>query len=475
MDGITHPGPLTGPGTTLRDVTSPQPRFFAARLAGTAVFDPIGESVGKIRDVVVLPQARGAARAVGFVVEVPGKRRVFLPATRVTSIMPGQVISSGVLNLRRFEKRSGEQLVIGDLLERTVTLLDGSGRATVQDVGLEQNRQHDWVVSRLYLRRVKTGSGLSKLVSRGETLTLDQSTVKGLFGSDTEQSAALLLASYQDLKPADLADIVQELDAKRRIELASELADDRLADVLEELPEDTRVEVLTGLESSRAADVLDEMDPDDAADLVQELPDQVAEKLLGLMEPEEAEDVRRLLAYDEYTAGGMMTTEPLITAPETPVAHCLAMISREELSPALASTVHVCRSPLETPTGRLLGIVHFQHLLRERPDRPVGEILDADRHTVEPQVPLSGVTREMATYNLVSIPVVDEEGRLLGAVTVDDVLDHVLPDDWREQDEPPVTTGQIDLSEIARGIQGESTSSSTNTRSSTNTDDSRKG
>src|SRR5699024_3747376 len=175
-----------------------------------------------------------------------------------------------------------------------------------------------------------------------------------------------------------------------------------------------------------------------------------AAQLLELMAPEEAEDVRRLLAYDEYTAGGMMTTEPLIVAPETPVAHCLALISREAIHAALASTVHVCRSPLETPTGKLLGIVHFQQLLRERPDRSVGEILDADRVAVSPTVPLSTVTREMATYNLVSIPVIDEEGRLLGAVTVDDVLDHVLPDDWREQDEPAPTTGQIDLSEIAR-------------------------
>lgn len=436
-------------------MSSPQhQRFYAARLAGTTVFDPIGESVGKIRDVVVLPQPRAAARAVGFVVEVPGKRRVFLPVTRVTSITPGQVISSGLLNMRRFEKRSGELLVIGDLLERTVDLVDGSGTAAVEDVGLDRSRRHDWVISKLYVRRPRTGSGLSKLVSRGHTITVDWHEVTGLYGTQAEQSAALLAASYQDLKPADLAEILQELDLKRRVELAAELSDERLADVLEEMPEDSRVELVTRLDTSRAADVLDEMDPDDAADLVQELPEPVAQTLLGLMEPEEAEDVRRLMAYDEYTAGGMMTTEPLIVAPETPVAHCLAMISREELSPAKAATVHVCRSPLETPTGRLLGIIHFQHLLRDRPDRPVGEILDADQHTVGPQSTLSAVTREMATYNLVSIPVVDEERRLLGAVTVDDVLDHVLPDDWREQDEPAVTTGQIDLSEITRGITG---------------------
>ena len=427
-----------------------QPRFYAARLAGTSVFDPIGDAVAKVRDVVVVPQSRTSARAVGLVVEVSAKRRVFLPITRVTSISPGQVISTGVLNVRRFEKRTGELLVIGELLDRAVTLNDGSGEATVLDIALDQDRHRDWNVSRLHLRRRRRGSSLSRLVSRGQTLTVELAEVSGLYGSQAEQSAHLLAASYQDLNPADLAEIIHELAPKRRIELAGELADERLADVIEELPEDIRVEVVTGLDATRAADILDVMDPDDAADLVQELPDSVAAHLLNLMEPEEAEDVRRLLAYDEYTAGGMMTTEPLIVAPETPVAHCLAMISREAIHAALASTVHVCRSPLETPTGKLLGIVHFQQLLRERPDRPVGEIIDQDKVAVEPTAPLSTVTREMATYNLVSMPVIDEDGRLLGAVTVDDVLDHVLPDDWREQDEPPPTTGQIDLSEIAR-------------------------
>jgi CBS domain-containing protein len=396
--------------------TAAQGRFYAARLVGTSVFDPIGDSVATVRDVVVVPQTRTSARAVGFVVE----------------------------------KRTGELLVLGDLLDRVVTLTDGSGEATVLDIALDQDRHRDWTVSRLHVRRRRPGGSLGRLVSRGQSLTVELSEVTGLYGSQAEQSAHLLAASYQDLNPADLAEIIQELETKRRIELAGELADERLADVLEELPEDIRVEVVTGLDAKRAADVLDAMDPDDAADLVQELPETVASELLDLMEPEEAEDVRRLMAYDEYTAGGMMTTEPLIVAPETPVAHCLAMISREAIHAALASTVHVCRSPLETPTGRLLGIVHFQQLLRERPDRPVGEIIDPDRVEVSPKVPLSTVTREMATYNLVSIPVVDEDGRLLGAVTVDDVLDHVLPDDWREQDEPAPTTGQIDLSEIAR-------------------------
>src|SRR5699024_1333882 len=252
-------GAARGPGTGHRSpaVRAPaQQRFYAARLAGTSVFDPIGDVVAKVRDVVVLPQERGPARAVGFVVEVAGKRRVFLPLTRVTSISPGQVISTGLLNVRRFEKRAGELLVIGDLLDRVVTLRDGSGEASVQDIALDRDRHREWTLSRLHLRRRRAGSSRSRLVSpRGGALT-------------REQSAHLLAASYRDLNPADLAEILQELDPKRRIELAGELADERLADVIEELPEDTRVEVVTGLEAPRAAAVLDAMDPDDAADLV---------------------------------------------------------------------------------------------------------------------------------------------------------------------------------------------------------------
>lgn len=434
-------------------MTSPNTKFYANRLVGTGLFDPIGDRIGKIRDVVTVPQEARGGRAVGFVVEIPRKKRIFVPITTITSISTGQVITEGAINMRRFEMRRSEELAIGDLLERRVTLKDGSGHAFVEDIAFElHSRSKEWEITRLHVRRDKKSGALSKLMGRTETFTVDYGEVAGLFGTQEEQSAQMLLASYSDLKPADLAELLQEMDESRRSDIVRELSNERLAWVLEELPEDTRVEVIQTIEATRAADVLDVMDPDDAADLLQELPDTVGQELLEKMEPEEAADVRRLLAYDEYTAGGMMTTEPLIVSPETPVAHCLALVSREELSPALAAMVYVCRQPLETPTGRLLGGVHFQHLLRERPDRPVGDIIDQDQVTLTPHALLHNVTREMATYNLISIPVVDEDRHLLGAVTVDDVLDHVLPDDWREQDEPTTTTGHIDLSDIARAV-----------------------
>jgi len=174
------------------------------------------------------------------------------------------------------------------------------------------------------------------------------------------------------------------------------------------------------------------MQPDDAADLLHELSDEQTAQLLALMEPEEARDVRRLLAYEDYTAGGLMTTEPVILGPETTIATALAQIRRQDLPPALASMVFVCRPPLETPTGRFLGVGHFQRLLREPPHASVGSILDSDTEALSPDAPLGRVTRLLAAYNLLALPVLDAEKRLLGAVSVDDVLDHILPEDWRE-------------------------------------------
>jgi Mg/Co/Ni transporter MgtE len=150
------------------------------------------------------------------------------------------------------------------------------------------------------------------------------------------------------------------------------------------------------------------------------------------MEPEEAASVRRLLSYADNTAGGLMTTEPLIVPPDATVAEALAVIRNPDLNPALATQVYVCRPPTETPTGRYLGTVHFQRLLREPPASLVSGVVDSELNPLRPKLPLEAVASYLATYNLVAVAVVDDNGRLLGAVTVDDVLDHLLPQDWRE-------------------------------------------
>lgn len=411
-------------------MTGPPTRIFIARLAGIAVFDPIGDPVGRVRDVVVtLRIGRENPRVVGLVVEVPGRRRIFLPMTRVTSIDAGHVITTGVINMRRFQQRATETLVLAELLDRKVRLADDGQVVTVEDVAMEQLRTRDWAVTKLFVRR--PGKGLRR---RGEAVVVDWDAVTGLSLVEEGQGAANLLATFEKLNAADLATVLHELSAKRRAEVAAALDDETLADVLEELPEDDQVEILGKLEEERAADILEAMQPDDAADLLSELPHHEAQKLLGLMEPEEAAPLRRLLQYSEDTAGGIMTTEPVVLPPDATVAEALARVRQPEFSPALAAQVYICRPPMETPTGRYMGIAHIQRLLREPPSSLVSAVADSTIEPLRADTSLAAITHHLATYNLVAAPVVDDGDRLIGAVTVDDVLDHLLPEDWRERD-----------------------------------------
>jgi Mg/Co/Ni transporter MgtE len=243
--------------------------------------------------------------------------------------------------------------------------------------------------------------------------------------------------------------VLQDLAPKRRVEVAGALNDERLADVLEEMDEKNRVELLAELEGERAADVLGEMDPDDAADLLREVGAERAQALIELMEPEDAEDVLRLMNYEDYSAGGMMTTEPIILSADSTVADALAAVRQSEISPALASQIFICRQPLETPTGRFIGMAHYQRLLREPPSTLLGSIVDTDTQGLNPEATLNEVSSYLASYNLLSVPVIDANDRLLGAVTVDDVLDHLLPENWRH-DHRETSRTQVDIAQLEK-------------------------
>lgn len=406
-------------------------RVFAARLVGCSVFDPNGDKVGKVRDVLVVYRTNGAPRVVGMVLEVSGKRRVFLSIGRVTSIGSGQIITTGLINLRRFEQRGGEIRVIAEMLGRKVRLRDGSGIAHIEDVAIEEVGLGEWEIGQLFLRRPKT---TATPFGKGATVFATWSEIVEDAPTGESQSATQLVASYADLQPADLANAMLELPEQRMLEVAEELSDDRLADVLEEMPENEQVDILNQLDDDRAADVLDQMQPDDAADLIAHLSDERGEALLELMEPEEAEDVRFLLSYAPDTAGGLMTTEPIIVSADATVAEGLALIRRHELAPALGAAICVTLPPYEPPTGRFLGMVHFQRMLRYPPNERLGTLLDPSLEPVRADTSAAEVSRILASYNLVSVPVVDENHRLVGVVTIDDVLDYLLPDDWRSTD-----------------------------------------
>jgi Mg/Co/Ni transporter MgtE len=398
------------------------------------VFGPDGEQIGRVRDLVTaLRIGPRPPRVLGLVVELVIRQRIFVPMLRVTSIEPGAVaLATGTVSLRKFTLRPNETLVIGEILDTRVHVAATGAVAIVVDAGIEQTRTKDWVITKLAVRE-RTG----RLGRRGPVEVLDWDEVSGLTlaevtsrGQGTEQ----LLALFEGMRAVEVANTLRELPAKRRDEVVDALDDERLADVLQELSEDEQAEVLTRLGDERSADVLEAMNPDDAADLLGELAQTERERLLRLMAPEESAPVRRLLTYSSDTAGGLMTPEPVVLTPDATVAEALARVRDPELTPALASMVFVCRPPTATPTGRYLGCAHLQRLLCEPPSNLVAGVLDTELARLRPEATLAEVTRYFAAYDLVCAPVVDPADHLLGAVSVDDLLDAALPDDWRQRE-----------------------------------------
>ncbi len=406
-------------------MASSSEQLFVSRLARLPVRAPSGEMIGRIADVVIARAAPGSPPVVlGLTVWVQ-RRPIFIGMGRVRELdAGGATLTTGTVNLRPFELRAGETLVLGELVDSRVRHRETGREYRINDVAIGLVRE-GWVVCAL--DAIEPGSGL-RAWRRPRHLRLTWDTVAGL---EAGQSAESRLAALADLRPADVAAALLALPAKAREDMASELDDDRLAATLEQLPEEVQAGLLTRLDDERAADVLEAMDPDDAADLLGEMSEADRARLLALMVPEEAEPVRRLLVYDEETAGGLMTTEPVIMRAGDTVAEALARVRDPDLPPSLAGQVFVVRPPTQTPTGRYLGVAHFQRLLRELPGDPLGACIDTDLDALSPNLPTRRVAEYLATYDLLCAPVCDEQSRLLGAVSIDDVLDHLLPPAWR--------------------------------------------
>jgi flagellar motility protein MotE (MotC chaperone) len=393
--------------------------LYVSRVMRLPLIDADGNTIGRISDVVLLPPHLGSPPRVGGFVAGVQRRRVFVSAGKVDELdRAGVRLRSANLDARPFELRPGE-LLASDLLDSAV------GDATLADIALRRTagRTPGWDVSTLALG-ARTG-----LRRRRAPRVVPWDSHPELFrtaGVPTE------LAAYREMHPSEVANAVRRLPIDRRRQLAEAMDDERLADVLEELDEEEQLRIIEGLDVERLAHVLEEMEPDDAVDLLSEMTDTQQRQLLNAMDPGEALPLRRLLRYGEHTAGGLMTPEPVILAPTSSVAEALSRLRDPELQPALAAQVFVTDPPTVAPTGRYLGAVGIQRLLREPPSVEVGRLVDDDEPpVVPPTMPEAEVAARLAAYNLLALAVCDDAGHLLGAVSIDDVLDAVLPEGWR--------------------------------------------
>ena len=395
--------------------------MFTARLTGRPLLDSDGRAIGRVRDVVIWPVAGAEPpRALGLVVSLR-RRTIFVPFSRIREVSAeGAQLLGGTVDLDPFTQRAGE-IVASSLYGRRTAV------GTVADVAIAHRElaRSRWEVTRLAISR---GSRLIGGLRGHGPEVVPWQECRELFepGPLAEQ-----LTSLREMAPADLATAFEALPQARRSQLAAALEDEELADLLEEMPEQDQIRLLNSLgDIERSADVVEEMQPDDAADLLGEMPPEQRERLLTAMQAVQAEELRRLLRYDKATAGGLMTSQPLVFAPDAPVAEVLARVRDRDLPATTAAQVYVCEPPLLTPTGRYLGSVGFQRLLRRAPSVPIGECIEA-RVYVRADLPERELAARLAAYNFIGVAVCDSVGRLVGAVTVDDVLDRLLPVGWR--------------------------------------------
>jgi len=393
------------------------PPVFVSRLVRLPLVDSDEGLVGRVQDVLLV-HSGVSLRVLGFIA-VLQRRRIFVNIARVQDIdSSGVHLRGGTVDTRTFQQRPGEELAVGDLFDTAV------GDEFLVDLAIEAGPdQAYWYVTQVAL-------GRRGPLRRRPPRVIAWDEVASKFTTTPELTE---VAELRDLHPADVVSRLQSLSVARRQEVVALLDDEQVADLLEEMPEDEAVHLVETLGVSRAAHILEEMEPDDAVDLLADLTEDDRAALLQEMRPEESTPLRRLLAYDENTAGGLMTPEPVVLGHTTTVAEALAEVRRRELPSALAAQVFVTQPPMSTPTGRYLGVVGFQRLLREQPAATLETCLNENLEPLAPELPLRDVAERLASYDLLAIAVCDAAGRLVGAVTVDDVLDHVLPAGWRHR------------------------------------------
>ena len=409
---------------------------FLSQCIGLPVRDPSGEPIGTIADLIVAIGDRYPP-VTGLVARTD-RRQIFLPWDSVERLDDaGARLSVHTIDITKFSQRENEILLKADLLDKQIVDIEGHKVIRVNDVRLDE------VDGRLRVVAVDVGAaglvrrlgveGAFRSVARGlgrgvPERYIDWEDVDPLDSTIASVRLRVPHARLAELHPADLADIIDQLTPRDRLGVLAALDDEALADVVEEMEPDTQVEVLEDLEPARAADILEEMSPDDAADLVADLSDRSRDEILALMEHDEAEEVRDLLAFPEDSAGGLMTTEFVAVPATLTTAETIDRL--RELEPDAETIYYVY---VLDGDGRLVGVLSLRDLIVARPETRIADVMIDEPVAVRALEPAESVAETIAHYNLLAVPVVDDERRLVGIVTVDDAIDTVAPSAWRRR------------------------------------------
>jgi magnesium transporter len=410
--------------------------LYLSQAIGRPVLDAAGEPIGKVDDLIVALGDRYPA-VTGLVVATD-RRRIFLPWSHVASFdASGARLSTPTIDITKFAQRDNEFLLREDLLDKQIVDIDGRKVVRVNDLRLDD------VDGKLHLVAVDVGAsgllrrlgieGAYRILARNLKLPTPERYIDWEDVDPVESSIASikLRVPHQglaELHPADLAAIIDRLAPRDRAGVLASLDDEAVADAMEEMEPDTQVEVLEDLAPERAADILEEMSPDDAADLVADLDQDVRDKILGHMERTEAEEVQELLAYPEDTAGGIMTTAYIAVGAHLTAGGAIDLL--RDLEPDAETIYYVY---VTDDDDRLVGVLSLRDLIVAPPNTPIAEVMIDEPVAVGAYAGQDEVAEVVAHYNLLAVPVVDDERRLVGIVTIDDAIDTVIPAAWKKR------------------------------------------
>jgi magnesium transporter len=442
--------------------------FYLSQVLGRSVCNSQGERIAKIKDVVARVEALNAATGEvtlerfppisGLVVEIE-RREIFIPSIQVRSLGPhGAILSSANVHLQSFARREGEVLLYRDILDKQLIDIDGCRVIRANDLQLyvtdgtvrlaAVDLSMQAVLRRLAFGRIYARSPQQIMESSKESRKrVGRPQARLIAWADIDPLAAdvpdVRLRQPHErlalLNPVDIARIIDDLSYHQGAEILESLDDERAADTLQEVDDERQADLVEEMDQERAADILEEMDPDNAADLLQDLDEEQQADLLRRMDREDAEDLQELLAYEEDTAGGIMTSDFVTAPPRMTVDETIAYLRGLQEAPDIIEYLYVVEERIPTPNwaeaedecaGRLLGVVSLRDLLLASGTATLADIMDRDLVWVSANESQEQSARVMAEYNLIALPVLDEDERMLGIITVDDAMEVLLPERW---------------------------------------------
>jgi len=402
--------------------------LYVSQIVGRPILDFRGEKIASIKDVIVRYGSEDYPPVVGLIARF--RRRDFFVSGRNISKIDekGARLSTAKLDLTPFERREGEVLLDKDVLDNQLIDVDGKRVVRVNDVQIIDTGDR-WRVTGAdvsfqgFLRRLmpKGFYGNDRAVE-----VLDWADV-GYLATDTATVTVQLKSSKDKLSrlhPVEIAQLAESLSPIHRTEVVESLDDEIAADTLEEMSTEAQARILEEMDDERAADILEEMSPDDAVDVLSELDEDRAQQLFDLMEDEEKADVAELMNFEHDTAGGLMTTEFVHVPKDLTVGETIIRLREMAETPNMIYYLYVVE---QEDSWKIVGLISLRSLILADPRLKLSEVMRSEFRYAHPSDSAEEAAQIISEYNLLALPVIDDDGDIAGIVTVDDAMEVLLP------------------------------------------------